>query len=845
MPFEERLFIADVIRWEWFGGTEAESRSHTAVCGKEADMKRVILGMGVAVGVSLAALAETVAFWPLGCGQGTMRPDGRCRVSPENDLSILDASRYCELGEPGHTALLTEGGEGLTDFAVGMTTGRYVTPTNDFTVEGWYHFARLPDSNETWMVVSAFAQTENRWFLTLRRDSLYPGLTWQLFASKPAIGDSLLTTVTDPDTLTNGWHHFALTFAHRTVDDDAVWRFYLDGKQAGWRAVRAFEGEFSSAPGFGLGGRGRGGNVICGSLSDCRLSDCVLEPAQFLCAAGKDRAHRVVPKWKTLPSLEIPDTPDGGRTLHNGIVLPREWPPRINPADPNPIRAPYLETANIPKVIPIDLGRQLFVDDFLIESTNGIVRAFGKPVKYEGNPVMWRQTKEEDSAQAPGCAMSGGGVWWDPTRRKFRMWYMSGFAGRISYAESPDGIRWERPPVGPNDDNVVLPNQMSDTFSVFPGYDTDTPYANWRICISPGGNPTRSAEYVSDDGIRWHFLRRTGQHGDCTTMFYDPFLGKWVWSLRAGWRHRSRIYHAHRDFYAGGAWHFPLGRPQTNTVDCALWLACDNQDLPRTMGDCKTYTNYQLYNVDAVPYESIMVSLFKILCGYENDIAACAGMPKTTSIHFAYSRDGFHFTRPDRTPAIDESGWGSGAWDSGYVGNISSCFAIKDERLWFFYVGARGDATKNDPPRCVYANGMHWNFSVGVATLRRDGFAGMVADGRGTLVTRPVRFNGSHFFVNADARFGEAAVEVLDEKGKPYAGYSAADCRALVREDSTKRAITWKGGDLSRFAGKPVRFRFQLRVATLFSFWVSKDAGGKSGGYVAAGGPDYPGLRDL
>ena len=139
---------------------------------------------------------------------------------------------------------------------------------------------------------------------------------------------------------------------------------------------------------------------------------------------------------------------------------------------------------------------------------------------------------------------------------------------------------------------------------------------------------------------------------------------------------------------------------------------------------------------------------------------------------------------------------------------------------------------------------MHWNFSVGVATLRRDGFAGMVADGRGELVTRPVAFSGAHLFVNADARFGEVAAEVLDEKGEPYPGYSAADCKTLARTDSTKHAITWTGGDLSRFAGKPVRFRFKMKVATLFSFWVSKKPTGESGGYVAAGGPDYKGLKD-
>jgi len=34
-------------------------------------------------------------------------------------------------------------------------------------------------------------------------------------------------------------------------------------------------------------------------------------------------------------------------------------------------------------------------------------------------------------------------------------------------------------------------------------------------------------------------------------------------------------------------------------------------------------------------------------------------------------------------------------------------------------------------------------------------------------------------------------------------------------------------------------------ISKLYSFWVSRDATGTSGGYLAAGGPDYPGLRDL
>ena len=97
---------------------------------------------------------------------------------------------------------------------------------------------------------------------------------------------------------------------------------------------------------------------------------------------------------------------------------------------------------------------------------------------------------------------------------------------------------------------------------------------------------------------------------------------------------------------------------------------------------------------------------------------------------------------------------------------------------------------------------------------------------------------------HTDTRFGKLSVEVLDENGKPFPGYSAADCKALSRKDSTKHALTWTGGDLARFAGKPVRFRFRMKVATLFSFWVAKKPTGESGGYVAAGGPDYKGLKD-
>ena len=82
-------------------------------------------------------------------------------------------------------------------------------------------------------------------------------------------------------------------------------------------------------------------------------------------------------------------------TLYNGIRLPDEWPPVIDRADRRPMRVPYLEKGNHPDVVPIDIGRQLFVDDFLVESMEGVERVYGRPKKYVANPVLKPETPWE------------------------------------------------------------------------------------------------------------------------------------------------------------------------------------------------------------------------------------------------------------------------------------------------------------------------------------------------------------------------------------------------------------------------------------------------------------------
>jgi hypothetical protein len=76
--------------------------------------------------------------------------------------------------------------------------------------------------------------------------------------------------------------------------------------------------------------------------------------------------------------------------LYNGICLPKDWPPKnLSATSREPLPVPYLK--NPPTVIPINVGRQLFVDDFLIEATT-LHRSFHTPRLYEHNPILKPET---------------------------------------------------------------------------------------------------------------------------------------------------------------------------------------------------------------------------------------------------------------------------------------------------------------------------------------------------------------------------------------------------------------------------------------------------------------------
>jgi hypothetical protein len=509
-----------------------------------------------------------------------------------------------------------------------------------------------------------------------------------------------------------------------------------------------------------------------------------------------------------------------GETLHNGITLPDEWPPRAPVTTPGgePMPVPYL--AKPPAVIPIDVGRQLFVDDFLIEQTT-MKRTHHLATEYEGNPVLRADTDADREGKSPMAMPFSDGVWFDPQDQLFKMWYLAGYARQTAYATSRDGLKWEKPALDVRAGTNVVQPGARDSSTVWLDLEEHDPQRRFKMWRAHSEDKRFGVSlHFSADGIHWSDRAlRTQLIGDRTTVFWNPFRKVWVYSIRHGWSGpRARRYWEVRDLLAGPYWN--------ELTDAVMWTGSDKLDPPRE--DLKDTP--QLYNLDAVAYESVMVGLFTVWRGDKN---LPPGRPKPNSIFLGYSRDGYHWDRPDRRPFIPVSER-QGDWNWGNVQSVGGCFLVHGDRLWFYHSGRAGSGPTN----------RDGNGGTGVAFLRRDGFASMNAIDEATLTTRAVRFSGHHLFVNVDAPAGELRAEVLDAEGKVIAPFTQENC-AAVSADTTLTEVKWRGAaDLSKLAGQPVKFRFTLRNGALYSFWVSPDASGASHGYVAAGGPGFTGPTD-
>jgi hypothetical protein len=524
--------------------------------------------------------------------------------------------------------------------------------------------------------------------------------------------------------------------------------------------------------------------------------------------------------------------PPSRETLYNGIVLAHPWPPSRRELSDDPVTPPYL--ADPPAVIDIDVGRQLFVDDFLIEESS-LHRVFHGATYHSASPVLtpvrdWEQRDPHAQATgvppSPAAMVFSDGVFFDPADRVFKMWYMGGYQQHTGLVISTNGLEWERPIFDIVRGTNIVSLDRRDSSTVWLDHAANDRAGRYKMATYTLGDRALRL-HISADGVHWRKLHVPGPSGDRSTCFYNPFRERWVFSLRGedpSGLNRFRRYVDSRDF-ATTRW---------SRSDAVLWTGADSRDKLRPELDVPP----ELYNLDATPYESLLVGLFTIYRGERAD------REKPNDVSVGFSRDGFHWSRPSRDPFIAVSDR-VGDWNWANVQSAGGGCVIVGDLLYFYVSGRQGRPGTSLPGVC----------STGVATLRRDGFASLsdewpsgvarqVTSRQSTLTTRPLRFSGRHLFVNAEVD-GELRVEVLDVTGRVIEPFSAARCMPLT-SGGTRQLVQWdKHASLSALVHEPVRLRFTLSRARLYAFWVSPSERGSSGGYVAAGGPAYSGPRDV
>lgn len=545
----------------------------------------------------------------------------------------------------------------------------------------------------------------------------------------------------------------------------------------------------------------------------------------------KKRAQHLMLLFGISVSLTAP-----GQQLHNGIVLPEEWPPRIGfAAAPADMTVPYLDKK--PGVIPVNNGRQLFVDDFLIRETN-LERAFHTPRFYSGNPVLkqdkdWEKTRIGSSYAAP----FSDGIWYDETDKKFKLWYLAG-AGVLhkgsdetfytGYAESVDGKNWIKPSLDIFNRTNIVDTCERDAATIWIDKQEKDPAKRYKFFNVERRPKDRKWAFVlkySADGIHWSGgVAQSSEVQDRSTAFYNPFTGKWVLSLRyrAPGSTRSRLYAEHED----PEMLVTLGKNIRSDIpdkSVVPWFI-PSPDEPRHPKFAEIDPG--IYNFDAIAYESVILGQYSVWQGPSNAAARERGIQKRNEILLGYSRDGFHFSRPSYKPflGVNET---AGAWNWGNMQSINGTPLIVGDSLYFYSSGRQ-------------LNDLFWDsqMSTGLATLRRDGFVSLVAGKKeGYLLTEPLSFDGRYLFVNADIK-GQLSVEVVDAGGKVIPGFSGKESIVMSRQNSTRHMIGWKGHkDLSSLGSRPVQLRFYMTDGHLYSFWISPWETGESRGYTSGGGP--------
>ena len=448
---------------------------------------------------------------------------------------------------------------------------------------------------------------------------------------------------------------------------------------------------------------------------------------------------------------------------------------------------------------PLKIGnrRELFVDDYLIDRIDGASLKLHEP-QPAGTAIKYDRPWE-----GRGCAyitvLEDDGV--------YRMYYRGspGDGPEVTcYAESADGIEWKKPDiglfdvVGTRNNNVILTPEVAGeaTHNFSPMLDRRPGIPESEQYKALGGPYMEGlTAFASADGVTW---RKLSEKPVITKGAFDS-QNVCFWSQAEG---RYLCY-------------FRISTQGVRTI------------ARTTSKDFRTWSEPVEMDFGVAPLEHL----------YTNGTT-----PYFRAPHIYVALPGRFW--PERRALGDEDAAALDVWE--VSGDAEDC---SDAVLMTTRGGSRYDRTfmesfvrpglekgnwvsrANYPAQGVVPTSpVEMSIYVGRGmgqssarlerlTLRTDGFASLHSGySGGEMLTRPFLFDGSELLVNyATSAAGSIRIELLDETDAAIDGFALDDCDLIIGDD-VDRTVTWNGSaDVSRMAQRPIRLRFAMKDADLYS----------------------------
>ncbi|MDA0834500.1 MAG: hypothetical protein O3A29_14575 [Planctomycetota bacterium] len=450
---------------------------------------------------------------------------------------------------------------------------------------------------------------------------------------------------------------------------------------------------------------------------------------------------------------------------------------------------------------PIDIGsrRELFVDDYLIDQLNNVRLELQKPHD-EGIAFNFDQPWEGAFCGYATIIKNGD---------KYLTYYRGLPLPRADGSErettcvatSDDGVTWTKPTLGiygvddTKENNVILAENAPLSHNFCPMLDDREGVPSEQRFKALGGTGSSGlVAFVSADGFTWHKLRE------------EPVITKGAFDSQNVplWSEQENCYVCYFRVFVDGIRRIS----RCTSTDFVHWsdpVLMDYGDKPiEHLYTNQTGTYFRaphLYVAIAARFfpgkrvlSETQAKAINVDPGYFNDCSDAI---------FMTSRGGSHYDRTFMEGFL-KPGIGLENWVSRTNYPALNVVPINKHEMSFYVNQNYGQPTAH----------------LRRYSLRTDGFVAATAPYTGgELITKPFIFSGNELELNfATSAAGSIRVEIQTVDGQPIEGFSADDAVETIGNE-IDRTVHWNSGsDVSSLAAKPVRLRFVMHDAELFSF---------------------------